>query len=72
MFEMTGENYDVQEIVETPSVYIFGRAQDSIAEKLAYVDTRLEDAKDLSIPLDINGTIVHDTLRFFHGKSVFN
>nr|XP_047131932.1 uncharacterized protein LOC124810996 [Hydra vulgaris] len=67
MFDKTGNHYNVQELVETPHLYIFGCINDTIAGKLSYVESRLEDIKDLHIPIKINGQEIHDVLRFFHG-----
>ena len=67
MEESKGGSWNVQELVEKPSVYIFARADDSILEKLSYVETRAEDIKNLSLPTEINGQTVKDTLRFFQG-----
>ena len=38
---------DVQNFVEKPEIYILARCSDSIAEKLTYVDARLEDIEEL-------------------------
>ncbi|XP_057300810.1 uncharacterized protein LOC130635494 [Hydractinia symbiolongicarpus] len=67
MYAKTGICHDVQELVERPSVYIIGFAQDSIAEKLSYVETRLMDIRKLSDPLIVNDKKVVDVIRFFHG-----
>ena len=67
MEKSKGGSWNVQEIVEKPSVYIFARADDSILEKLSYVETRAEDIKNLSLPTEINGQTVIDILRFFQG-----
>ncbi|XP_057308110.1 uncharacterized protein LOC130645997 [Hydractinia symbiolongicarpus] len=67
MYAKTGICHDVQELVERPSVYIIGFAQDSIAEKVSYVETRLNDIRKLSDPLIVNDKKVVDVIRFFHG-----
>ena len=67
MFTRTGDVYDVQKLVEKPSIYIMGTANDSIAEKLSYTETRLEDLKALQEPMEINGRKVVDVMRFFLG-----
>ena len=64
---MKGGTWNVQEIVEKPQVYILGKADDSILEKLSYIETRAEDVKNLPLPTTINGQKIHDTLRFFQG-----
>ena len=70
MFSLTGNCYNVQELVEKPHLYIFGCINDTIAGKLSYIETRLEDIKDLRIPLNIEGKVVHNVLRFFHGNLI--
>lgn len=58
---------DIQEIVETPLIYILGHCHDSIAEKLTYIEERLKDVEEMAEPLVIEEARVQDTLRFFHG-----
>ena len=67
------EKVDIQLIVETPEVYIFGRCG-SNDEQLAYAKTRLECLQDIQAALfleDIDANIgqIHliDIMRFFHG-----
>ena len=67
MEDIKGGTRNVQELVEKPCVYIFGRADDSILERLTYVETRAADIKDLSEPTKINGQVIHDRIRFFQG-----
>ena len=67
LLKTTGFPYDVQELVEEPFIYVLGHTSDSIAEKLSYVETRLEDLKEISTTLEMNGKQVTDTMRFFHG-----
>ena len=61
-----GVNINVQEIVESPELYILGKTNDSLAEKLSYTETRLEDLTNLK-PLSINRKVFDDELRFFIG-----
>lgn len=65
--EKNGYFCNIQEIVETPSIYIFGHCHDSIAEKLTYIEERLKDVQEMTEPLKIEVNEVQDTLRFFHG-----
>lgn len=65
MKEKTGKKVDVQSLVERPSVYIL--LSDTAWDKLTYVQTRLDDVKDLREPLLLDGITIHDTIRFFHG-----
>ena len=71
MLRLFGKSVDVQKIVESPSIYIFGNCSDSLAEKLSYTDTRLDDVDKLKIPLEIEGKTVHDTLRLFIGRPLY-
>ena len=48
MFAMMGKNIDVQEIVERPQVYLLARARDTVLDKLSYVQTRVDDIRELS------------------------
>ena len=43
MLTRTGKVIDVQELVESPEIYILGHTDDSLAEKLSYSETRVED-----------------------------
>ena len=72
MFERTQKHYDVQSMVETPTLYIFGSTKDSLAEKLSYTETRLEDIKQLEIPLNVDGNEVFDIMRIFLGIYILN
>ena len=67
MLASTGIVHGVQEIVETPAIYILGQTTDFLSEKLSYTETRLEDIKNLT-PLMIDGNTVTDEMRFFLGK----
>ena len=66
-FEITGKHINVQEVVEKPRLYIFAKSQDSILEKLGYVQTRVEDVKELKWPTIFNDQVVFDHLRMFKG-----
>ena len=63
----TGKKMNVQEVVEKPRLYIFAKSQDSILEKLSYVETRAEDIRELEWPTTNNDQIIHDHLRLFKG-----
>lgn len=65
-----GVNINVQEIVETPELYILGKTNDSLAEKLSYTETRLEDVTNLKT-LSSCGKTFNDQLRFFIGIFLF-
>ena len=58
---------NVQSLVETPTLYILGNARDTLEEKLSYTETRLEDTKQMELPLNINGVKISDTMRIFLG-----
>ena len=68
MFEKTGKSFDVQSLVEQPQIYIFARSNDSIADKLCYVDLRRADIKEMVVPIKVNDITLHDHMRFFQGK----
>jgi len=72
MLDKFGRNCDVQQLVESPHIYILAPANDSIAEKLSFVGTRLEDINQLKQPLYINNKQINDVMRFFHGKSIIH
>lgn len=69
---LQGISYNVQELVECPSIYIVGFAKDSIAEKLSYVETRLSDIRAMSEEIIVNGIRLVDVMRFFHGGCYFS
>ena len=63
-----GVNVNVQSLVERPHIYILGRCKSSEIEQIAYVETRAECLKELSVMLKTqNGVEVEDVMRFFHG-----
>lgn len=66
-----GVNVNVQEIVESPELYILGKTNDSLVEKLSYTETRLEDVTSLQA-LCFNGKTFNDELRFFIGILLFS
>ena len=67
---MKGGEWNVQEIVERPSVYIFfANADDTTLDKLCYVQERAEDIKYLKEPTIINSFVINDALRFFYSRS---
>ena len=51
-------------------IYILASCNDSIAEKLAYIEARREDLVELSIPLSVGEVKIFDTMRFFQGICV--
>ena len=59
---------DVQQIIEAPDVYIFGRSTDSIADKLSFIETRAEDIASLDQNIkSVDGVSYADYFRFFSG-----
>ena len=69
MKDITGKEVDIQEIIETPEVYLLAQASDTIIDKLSYIDTRVEDIKELSVKVKASqGEIeITDIMRFFSG-----
>ena len=62
-----GKNIDVQSMIETPKVYIFGRIHGSTSITV-YSQTRMEDIEELKKPLEIdNGVEIYDIMRLFKG-----
>ena len=68
-----GVKINVQREVEYPEVYIVARCN-STDEQLAYINTRLEDLKELKNGLNIgelddmyDGIVLNDIMRYFHG-----
>ena len=62
-----GKKINVQAEVEKPQLYILARCP-SNDQQLMYIDTRLEDIKDLSSAIDTNdGISIYDEMRFFKG-----
>ena len=69
----TGEDVDIQSLVETPELYIVGRCK-SNDEQLAYIQTRVECLQELKNDLDLKsitgvheGIFLKDNVRLFHG-----
>ena len=67
-----GSIINVQEIVESPELYLLGKTSDKLEEKLTYTETRMEDIVDLNTPLEIDGKVLCDELRFFTGEISIN
>ena len=55
---------DVQSIVETPALNIFGKSGCTDSEQLTYVTTRMEDINAID-----NNNIIKDSLRIFAGDN---
>ena len=66
-FVKFGRKLNIQSVVEQPEIYIVAKCADTIAEKLAYIDVRREDLKEMEVPLVINNVVLEDTMRFFQG-----
>lgn len=66
--EITEKRINVQSMIEKPSIYLFANTFDSIAEKLSYVEERLEDLAEMAEPIITgNGITLNDTMRFLQG-----
>lgn len=65
-----GVEVNVQEIVESPELYILGKASDTLGEKLSYTETRVEDVLGMDV-MSINGKTIVDELRFYIGKTFY-
>lgn len=62
------KDFSVQEFVERPSLYVFGRSAASDADQLLYCETRREDLVLLDEPvLSVEKVAFKDRLRFFSG-----
>ena len=46
---------NVQKFVETPTIYILAKCDDSIAQKLTFIEARNEDITDLQHPIPLDG-----------------
>ena len=66
-FAVSGNQINVQELVEVPEIYILGHTRDFLAEKLTYTETRMEDILNLH-ELKIDQYSVQDCMRFFIGR----
>ena len=62
-----GRRLNIQSVVEQPEIYIVAKCSDTIAQKLAYIDVRREDLKEMETPLVVNDVVLKDTMRFFQG-----
>ena len=62
------EQVNVQSIVEKPELYILARCQSSDAQ-LLYTKTRHEDNRLLKYPISVDGILLFDEMRFFHGDA---
>ena len=69
MYEQKGIKYDVQEIVESPQLYILGQSDDTLADELTYTETRVEDIINIQPMTTTNNCIVNDEVRFFIGEN---
>ena len=67
MLQNVGRSVDVQEIVERPRLYILARSRDTVTDKLAYVETRMEDIDELQTKLKSGQDMyIEDIMRFFN------
>ena len=66
-----GRDVNVQQLVESPSIYMLAETSDSIGEKLSYAKTRVEDIIAMKQPFAAQeGKVtVEDTMRFYHGNN---
>ena len=60
-FKKTGRKVNVQAKVETPELYILARC-DATDQQLMYIDTRVEDLKELKAPLLSDGVEIYDQM----------
>lgn len=69
MEDKIGYKMDVQQIVESPHIYILARCSDSVADQMAYSETRMEDIREMSTSkiVSSHGAEVVDKPKFFHG-----
>ncbi|VDI34881.1 Hypothetical predicted protein [Mytilus galloprovincialis] len=58
---------NVQAEVEKPKIYIFGQSGCKDEEQMTYVETRLEDLKDIDTPIEHDNYKIQDCLRLFSG-----
>ena len=61
-----GKTIDVHAEIEKPDVYILARCP-SDDHQLMYSDSRNEDIRLLKHSIDVEGSQLHDSIRFFHG-----
>ena len=68
MDEKTSIKVNVHSVVEEPHTYIIAPCSDSIADRLAYNDTRMEDIREFSETIiDSDGNHITDVLRGLTG-----
>lgn len=60
---------NIQQMVEAPEIYMFGRSTDSIADKLSFIAERRIDLESLKEPVvdEVTNIQYKDRLRFFRG-----
>lgn len=63
----SGIKTNVQSTVEQPETYALARCT-SNDNQLMYCDERMRDIKHLIHPIDFDGILIHDRMRFFKGK----
>ena len=61
---------NVQQMVEKPNLYIFAKCRDSIAEKLSYVDARMEDIEELRNDIHMNNGIYRINLYTLYERQI--
>ena len=68
MLQNFGRSVDVrEEIVERPRLYILARSRDTVTDKVAYVETRMEDIDELQTKLKSGQDMyIEDITRFFN------
>ena len=61
---------DIPKEVEKPVLYLLAQCADTIAAKLMYSETRMDDIKQLRHSLNEDGHEIYDTARFFQGMYI--
>lgn len=59
ILEKTGKEIDIQEVVKSPEIYILGQTSESLAEKLTYSESRLDDVLRLKNTLTVDKQIIY-------------
>ena len=71
MLDTCNKVIEVQSLVERPEIYILASYDDTVAEKLTYIEARRDDLLELPTPITIGEVKIYDTMSFFQGICKF-
>ena len=67
LLNIKGREIDVQQIIQTPEIYLLARASDTAIDKLSYIETTTEDITELKTNLKSDSNVEFtDKMKYFN------